>query len=236
MSADGKIASADRKITSFSSQTDHNRLLELRDEADAIITGASTLDAQPNITLGPGPKSRNNPPLRVIVSGEGNVDLQHNIFRTKGAPIVILTTNRISQNRLKAIKATVDDVKVYGEDEVDFQNAFDYLSTEWQVKRILSEGGGVLNDSLFRAGDVDELNLTVCPLILGGSNAPTISDGFGFARLSDAKQFKLKSQQLIKDEMFLVYRAVRKKSKPLQLLATTEKTSQKNHFCCFSKP
>jgi len=209
MTADGKIASVDHKITTFSSRSDHVHLLELRDKADAVITGAGTLNAQPKITLGPGPKSRKNPPLRVIASGRGQVDLQHKIFRTKGAPTIILTTNRINRKRLQALKVTADTVEICGDNEIDFLRAFDFLRTEWGVKRILSEGGGHLNDSLFRAGIVDELHLTVCPLILGGADAPTISDGIGFDRLSDAAQFKLKSQKLVKDEMFLVYRAMR---------------------------
>jgi riboflavin-specific deaminase-like protein len=209
MTADGKIASVDHKVTSFSSCADHAHLLELRDKADAIITGAGTLNAQPKTTLGPGPKSRKNPPLRVIASGRGQVDLQHKLFRTKGAPTIILTTERIGRKRLKALKAAADTVEICGENEIDFLRALGLLRAEWGVKRILSEGGGHLNDSLFRAGVVDELNLTVCPLILGGTDAPTISDGIGFDRLSDAAQFKLKSQKLVNDEMFLVYRAVR---------------------------
>ena len=82
MTADGKIASADRKVTTFSSRADHAHLLGLRDKTDAIITGAGTLNAQPKITLGPGPKSLKNPPLRVIASGRGQVDLKHKIFHT----------------------------------------------------------------------------------------------------------------------------------------------------------
>lgn len=208
MTADGKIASADHKLTTFSSRADHAHLLELRDKADAILTGAHTLNAQPKITLGPGPKSRKNPPLRVIASGSGQVSPQHKIFRTKGAPTIILTTDRISPNRLKALKAAADTVEICGVNEIDFLQAFDLLRAKWGVQRVLSEGGGHLNDSLFRAGVVDELNLTVCPLIIGDADAPTISDGTGFDRLSDTAQFKLKSQKLVKDEMFLVYQAV----------------------------
>ncbi len=52
MSADGKIASTNGKVSSFGSRTDHARLLELRTKADAILTGAGTLNAQPDITLG----------------------------------------------------------------------------------------------------------------------------------------------------------------------------------------
>ena len=54
------------------------------------------------------------------------------------------------------------------------------------MKRLLCEGGGELNDALFRAGLVDEIHLTICPKIFGGRTAPTIADGLGCPRLSGA--------------------------------------------------
>ena len=73
MTADGKIANTNRKITTFGSREDHQRLLKLRTKADAILTGAGTLNAQPEITLGPAPGQK-KAPARVIVSGSGQIN------------------------------------------------------------------------------------------------------------------------------------------------------------------
>ena len=208
MTADGKIASTNRKVTTFGSRADHQRLLELRAQADAILTGAGTLNAQPDITLGPAPKQK-SAPARVIVSGSGQVNAQHTIFRTRGAPVIVLTSERILARRLKALKQAADAVHVCGANNVDFEAAFEFLREHHGVKRVLCEGGGRLNDSLLRAGMVDEVNLTICPLILGGQDAPTIADGIGFGQLDDAAQFKLHTRKQVADEMFLTYRAVR---------------------------
>ena len=54
MTADGKIATANRAVSSFSSARDHEHLLELRATADAVMAGARTVDSAP-INLGPGP-------------------------------------------------------------------------------------------------------------------------------------------------------------------------------------
>jgi riboflavin biosynthesis pyrimidine reductase len=83
-----------------------------------------------------------------------------------------------------------------------------WLSRRWGVKRLLCEGGGELNDALFRAGLVNELHLTVCPRIFGGHRAPTIADGFGVSRLAQATQLELQSARSHGGEMFLVYRVL----------------------------
>ena len=208
MSADGKIASSDRKLTTFGSRADHDRLLELRAKSDAILTGAGTLNAQPDITLSLG-KNRSHGPLRVIVSGSGRINPKHKIFHTSGSPIVILVNEGISRRRLKELKTLTDTVYSSGVNEVNFKKAFDFLSMKYKAKRILCEGGGKLNDSLIRANLVDEINLTICPLILGGKDAPTIADGIGFDNLAQAARFKLHSHKEVGKEIFLTYRALR---------------------------
>ena len=44
MTADGKIATANRAVSSFSSRRDHDHLLALRATADAVMAGARTVD------------------------------------------------------------------------------------------------------------------------------------------------------------------------------------------------
>ena len=60
------------------------------------------------------------------------------------------------------------------------------------------------------AGLVDELHLTVCPKVFGGRTAPTIADGCGALRLTDAADFTLKSARRVADEIFLVYSRTRR--------------------------
>ena len=99
---------------------------------------------------------------------------------------------------------------VCGKEAIDFSTALGRLKEQWGVKRLLCEGGGELNDTLFRAGLVDELHLTVCQRIFGGRAAPTIADGIGCVRLPEAVQLELKSRQRRGDELFLVFRVRRR--------------------------
>ena len=215
MTADGKIAAANRTVSSFGSKHDLKHLYELRATADAVMAGARTLDLN-KILLGPGgerfKKMRlknglGEYGLRVVVSGSGTIDPNAAIFRRRFSPIILLTTQRASKAALKRLHSLTDDVLVCGKEDIDFAQALRWLREKWHVERLLCEGGGELNSALFRAGLVDELNLTVCPKIFGGRRAPTIAEGEGICRLADAAQLELKFLRRVDDELFLVYRA-----------------------------
>jgi riboflavin-specific deaminase-like protein len=218
MTADGKIATANREVHSFSSKRDLECLYELRATADAVMCGARTVEISQSILGTGGDKFRNRRlkrglaeyNLRVIVSGGGSINPRAAIFKKHFSPIIILTTARASKANLRGLEAFADEVKICGQHEVNFAAALRWLRAKWGVRRLLCEGGGELNDALFRAGLVDELHLTICPRIFGGSKAPTIAEGKGFDRLAEAAQLQIKSFRRVGNEVFAVFRRTRR--------------------------
>ncbi|HVY68742.1 MAG TPA: dihydrofolate reductase family protein [Verrucomicrobiae bacterium] len=215
MTADGKIVTANRAISFFSSKRDQEHMQELRATADAVMSGATTVD-QKDVYLDTGGakyerlrlrRGLARHALRVVVSGSGNLSPRADIFKKRFAPIIILTSERASKSRLAALRKIADAVGVFGRGELDVTAALEWLREEWGVRRLLCEGGGEVNDALLRAGAADEWHVTVCPRLFGGREAPTIVGGKGFARLADAAQLALVSRRRVGDEMFLVYRA-----------------------------
>ena len=215
MTADGKIATANRAVSSFSSRGDQAHLLELRSTADAVMAGARTADLNP-VDLGPGPAKHRRLRLRrglaefnlrVIVSGTGSVNPKAHVFQRRFSPIVILTTQRATASRLKRLRAVAAEVRVCGTKEINFRSALRWLRRKWRVGRLVCEGGGELNDALFRAGLANELHLTVCPRVFGSRDAPTIADGPGVGALARGARLEFQSARRRGDEMFLVYRA-----------------------------
>jgi 2,5-diamino-6-(ribosylamino)-4(3H)-pyrimidinone 5'-phosphate reductase len=214
ITADGKISPATRKFEPFGGPRDLGHLLELRATADAVMAGARTVDLD-RVNMGPGPVKYRRKRLkrglaeynlRIIISGSGTIDPQAEIFRHRFSPIIILTSGRASKQNLRRMQAVADEVKVCGATGIDFAAALRWLRKKWKVNRLLCEGGGEVNGAMFETGLVDEVHLTICPLIFGGRDAPTLADGEGVQRLSQAARLRLVSMKRFESGLFLVYR------------------------------
>lgn len=220
ISADGKIAPPHRRFVPIGSRRDYDNLLRLRATADAVMCGARTVESG-NITMDAGGAryerqrlakrlARQN--LRVLISGSGSVDPDAAIFKKRNSPILVFVSGQAPARRLDKLKNVADEVIVYGAKSVALGQALGRLHRDWNVKRLLCEGGGVLNFELLRLGFVDELHLTICPRLFGGQDAPTIADGVGFQRLAKAAKLELTAQRRVGDELFTTWR-VRPKSR-----------------------
>jgi len=213
---DGKLAPENRRFVPFGSKRDLDLLYELRARADAVMMGARTVDSAPG-HYGPGPAryrrlrmKRGLPEynLRVVVSGKGTLSPNSDIFRYRFSPIIILTSARASLRNLRQLRSVADDVEIFGDEAMDFKAAFDWLQKKWKVKNILCEGGGELNTALIRQNLVDEIYVTLCPLIFGGRGAPTMADGIGVKSADEATRLHIKSIKRVGQEVFLVYRVL----------------------------
>jgi len=218
ITADGKIAFANRKFAAFGSERDREHMMELRATADAVMAGARTVET-PGVAMSPGGKKYQRLRLalglveynlRIIVSGNGSLDTSADVFKHRFSPVIILTSERAPEKQLRQLRGVADEVGVFGKNELDFHAALRWLRDKWKVKRLLCEGGGGVHGAMVRAGLVNELHLTICPQIFGGRHAPTIAEGGDVVKLADAAQFKLTSAKRFGNELFVVFTASKK--------------------------
>jgi riboflavin-specific deaminase-like protein len=214
MTADGKIAFANREFVPFGSDRDREHMMELRATADAVMAGGRTVES-PGVTMGPGGKKfqrlrlkrgLNEYNLRVIVSGSGSMDPNAEIFKHRFSPIIVLVGKRARAKRVEQLRRVADEVGIFGENDVDFPGALRWLREKWGVKRLLCEGGSTLHDAIIRAGLLKELHVTICPCIFGGRTAPTLADGQGFKKLAEASRLRLVRMKRVGNELFAVFR------------------------------
>jgi riboflavin-specific deaminase-like protein len=198
-SLDGKIAPAHKRapFTMSRGPEDPKRMHALRARADAVIIGATNLEAD-DPDLMPSP-------LRVVVTRAGErVNPAAKMFDPAlGGEGVVAHAATMPADRRAALGPHATLVEL-GASEVDVVELLEWLARERGCKVVLCEGGGVLNANLLAARAVDEMFLTIVPRVLGGSNAPTVVAGDGFApdALPDAR---LTHVEQIGDELFLTY-------------------------------
>jgi riboflavin-specific deaminase-like protein len=216
ITADGKLAPAHRRFIPFGSPRDQKHVFELRATADAVMSGARTLDLSP-IAMDPGGakycrlRLRRGLPachLRIIASGNASINPQAAVFQNQCSQTLVLAGGGAPPDKIQALQKVADEVQVFGTEDLDFTAALRWLRHKANIQRLLCEGGGELNAALFAAGLVDELHVTICPLILGGRHAPTLVDGAGVPDLADATRLKLTSLKRAQGDLFLVYRVL----------------------------
>lgn len=196
ISADGKISSVRRTPSGWSSAADHRRLLELRKDADALLVGNGTLQAD-RMTLTSLESSHF--PLRCIVSRSGRIPGDHPIFATEGGAIHLLATDMNAR-----IPSLPSSVTFHQEDLGSF---LDTLASRYAVRRLHCEGGGTLVRALAESDWIDEFHLTLSPArIFGGADAPTVT-GVEKAFLPASARFSLThfAPQAETGECFLSY-------------------------------
>ena len=210
ITADGRISTRNFTPSDFSSKRDKRRLVKIRAACDAVLVGARTLAAD-TMTLGiPGVRGK-NPPLRVIVSNSGRIAPTLRVFQTAGAPIVIFTTKKMPAKTRNALAGTAD-IFVHPAPAVDLALVLAILRADYGVKRLVCEGGGTLLRSFAAADLLDELHLTICPRIFGGSDAPTLT-GVPGKFLPKSTQLRLVEMKRAGDERFTRWSVVRAKKR-----------------------
>lgn len=150
--------------------------------ADVVLVGAGTVRVE---EYGPIEASDEWSDVRgqrpstapiAVVSGDLELDASAPLFADAPADArtIVITCSAAPVHR-RAQLAEVADVVVAGEDDVDLPTAIDALA-ERGYERIVCEGGPTLMAELMETDRLDELCLTLSPLVLAG-DAPRITDG-----------------------------------------------------------
>jgi riboflavin biosynthesis pyrimidine reductase len=177
-SADGRAAHQG-KTAPLSDPADRELFHLLRTRADAILVGIGTLRAE---RYGPLIKNERLRELRlqaglrpdpIGVTLTHTLDLPYDIplFQDPEARFVAYTT---SDREPEPCPAQLEVVRL---PELDPRLALEDLRARHGVRCVVGEGGPHLNAPLFAAGVVDELFLTIAPVLVGGHDPLTILAG-----------------------------------------------------------
>lgn len=213
MSADGKIADKALAPARFSSPADQAHLEQQIALCDATLFGANTLRAYGTTLSVTNPQLLQTrlqqqlppQPVQIVCSPSGDLNPQLRFFRQQ-IPRWLLTTEVGAQPWTNLDFEQIVLVNTTS-GTIDWQDTFAKL-TQLGIRRLSILGGGQLVASLLAVDLIDEFWLTICPLILGGTAAPTPVTGEGFLA-NIAPRLELLSVEKIEQEVFLHYRRLK---------------------------
>lgn len=210
MSADGKIADVARSPARFGSAQDKAHLERQIAQADGVLFGAGTLRAYgttlsistPALQQQRQQQGKPIQPIQIVCSASATLDPQWRFFE-QPVPRWLLTTPEAAH----PWQARPEFAQVWTADVTSEGIVWPPVLHQWYqagIHHLAVLGGSELVAALFAQDCIDELWLTVCPLVLGGP-APTPVAGSGWPEAL-APRLQLLSVHTEGEEVFLHYR------------------------------
>ncbi len=208
MSADGKIATIERKQTRISGNLDFDRMDELRATSDAIMVGIGTvLSDNPSLTLKSAARREKRRalgleenPVRIVVDSSARTPIGADIIKKGAGRKIIAVSKSAPMEKIKELSKAAEII-VAGEKTIGLEKLLIELKSSG-ISRLMVEGGATLNWGLISEGLVDEIYTFIGNIIIGGRSAPTLVDGEGctdgFCRLSLISCEKLEDGVLLR--------------------------------------
>ena len=211
VSLDGSVQGPDGRSGSLNTPSDQRLFAMHRALADAVLVGAETARVegyravdltgwQRELRAATGLAAH---PLLVVVSR--SLQLGVELADPGGGSVMIVTTEDRTAEELAPFERAGIEVVQAGHGDVDLPAAVAGLAAR-NYRRLLCEGGPRLHRNLLDADLVDELSLTVAPVVLGGrGHRLTAGDD-----LVEARSFSLAHALHAADgTLFLSYRRTR---------------------------
>jgi riboflavin-specific deaminase-like protein len=204
ISLDGRINTREGRFHFFGSARDHARMSRLRVEADAVLVGGATFRNWPHPAL-PDAADREQlrgRPWNVVITRTLDVPLTPEFLGDRAIRPLFLT-------RAASLRAD------FPAEAEGWSGEGTQLPVAWMleqlarrgVERLLVEAGGDLLFQFLAADALDEMHVTLCPLLAGGK-APSLVDGAGFD-VASLRRLRLLTAEREGDELFLHYAAIR---------------------------
>lgn len=199
MSLDGKLATVDRRSHWITSEPARARSLRLREEHDAILVGAGTIDADdPQLSRRLGLSSSIVPWTRVVVDSPDGISPGARVL-TDGGRTLLFTAH---PGRYRAAAGLELRAVPFAGGEIDLAAVLDELGARG-IRSVIAEGGSQVHTSLINRGLWQKMMLFVAPMLLGGGEAPAVFMGKGVRELDDAHRFRFDAVERVGPDILI---------------------------------
>lgn len=198
---DGKIADASFQSKWITSTASRKQVHKLRNEYDAVLIGANTVnkdDPQLTVRLVEG---RN--PKRIIFDPNLKSCIDRKIFHSEKNVLLVTSVEKKNSQKVKAFQelgvnllfARTDEQKQFR-----LKTVLKKLSDE-NITSVLVEGGAKVYNSFIKENLFDELQIFIAPKLLG-SGIQFLTD-FGIKEMSKARKLFIHSFEKYDDDLLL---------------------------------
>ncbi len=183
MSVDGKVVIEDTE-QGIGSKVDQRLMRELRVHADVVLNGATTLRKSGTSSRLGDPileqlresRGRTKSPIAAVVSASGDLPLERIFFTARDFEAVIYLSDAAPRDRRAALVATGRPIYAVPA-ATSLAAMLRHMRAELGAKLLLVEGGPTVNAGLFALGAVDEIFMSLGPVIVGGKDQITPVEG-----------------------------------------------------------
>jgi diaminohydroxyphosphoribosylaminopyrimidine deaminase/5-amino-6-(5-phosphoribosylamino)uracil reductase len=186
MSLDGRVAAPSGDSRWISTAESRELVHRWRAECDAVAVGIGTaLADDPLLTARTEDAERQ--PVRVVFDSRARLPLDSALVGSLDeAPLIVVCAPEApSAARDSLERAGAEVIVAPGRDpQARLVAALDELGRR-EIQDLLVEGGPTLAGSLFDAGEIDQLNLFIAPVLIGAGGARAVLEGEGVNRVAD---------------------------------------------------
>ena len=145
-------------------------------------------------------------PTRVVLDGLAEIPPTARVLGDE-APTVVAVTRDAPAERVDALAAAGAQIAVAGHGQyVDLPSLLPQLRHRFHIERLLVEGGGTVHRSMIAGGFYDEIQLIICPFVIGGANSITPVGRRAFWPRGTVPAYRLARSEAIGDYLYVTYK------------------------------
>jgi 2,5-diamino-6-(ribosylamino)-4(3H)-pyrimidinone 5'-phosphate reductase len=174
-----------------------------RAEVDAVMVGLNCIlldDSRLNLREGGGKN-----PIRVVLDGLAEMPSEARVLDGDASTVVAVGRDAPPE-RVRTLRERGAKIVTSGRGRfVDLRPLMKTLYREFDVRRLMVEGGGTVHRSMIAAGLYDEIHMIICPFVVGGSRSTTPVDRAAFWPRRGMPRYRLAEADVLGDYLYIIY-------------------------------